>query len=72
MFNIVARSQIDYIILGKSFEKENHGYVMEGGAYYDKEHPSPLVNLQKFIEKASKEQLEKAKKFLHSLQEFPF
>lgn len=72
MFNIIARAQIDYIILGKSFEKENHGYVMEGGSYYDEEKHTPLFNLQRFIEKASKEQLTKAKKFLHSLQEFPF
>lgn len=71
MFHIVARAQTDYI-LGKSFEKENHGYVMKGGGYYDEKKPSPLFNLQKFIEKASQNQLKKAKKLLHTLQEFPF
>ncbi|NCN45622.1 MAG: hypothetical protein COU63_03745 [Candidatus Pacebacteria bacterium CG10_big_fil_rev_8_21_14_0_10_36_11] len=69
MFNIIAKAQIDYIILGKSFETNNHGYVMKGGGYYDEEKHSPLKNLQKFIEKASKEQLDKAKKILRDLQE---
>jgi len=69
MFNIVAKAQINYILFGKNFEQNNHGYVMKGGGYYDEVSPSPLKNLQSFIEKASKEQLTKAKKLLKTIQE---
>jgi hypothetical protein len=69
MFNIVAKAQINYILFGKNFEQNNHGYVMKGGGYYDEVSPSPLKNLQSFIEKASKEQLTKAKKLLKNIQD---
>ncbi|MFZ5438284.1 MAG: glycosyltransferase family 2 protein [Patescibacteria group bacterium] len=68
MFNIVAKAQINYILLGKNFEKDNHGYVMKGGGYYDEQSPSPLKNLQSFIEKASRDQLTRAKKLLKNIQ----
>lgn len=68
MFNIVAKAQINYILLGKNFEKDNHGYVMKGGGYYDEKSPSPLKNLQSFIEKASRDQLTRAKKLLKNIQ----
>jgi len=69
MFNIVAKAQINYILLGKNFEKDNNGYVMKGGGYYDEVSPSLLKNLQIFIEKASKDQLTKAKKLLKNIQD---
>ena len=68
MVRITASAQLDYI-LGKSFEDDNHGYVMKGGKYYDQQYQSPLINLQKFIEKASAQQLIRAKKILKSLKE---
>jgi hypothetical protein len=70
MFRITAAAQLNYI-LGNSFETKNHGYVMEGGTYYEQSRQSPLRSLQKFIEKASANQLQKAKRILKTLQEFP-
>lgn len=68
MFRIVAANQLDYI-LGKTFKKTDNGYVMMGGSYYDYPNQSPLINLQKFIEKASADQLKRAKKILKGLRE---
>ena len=68
MVRIIAVTQLNHI-LGKTFEEKNHGYVMFGGKYYDEQYRSPLINLQKFIEKASAEQLKKAKKILKGLKE---
>lgn len=68
LLKIITAAQLDYI-LGGNFEQNNHGYVMKGGKYYDQPYQSPLINLQKFIEKASAQQLKKAKKLLKSLRE---
>lgn len=68
MARIIAVTQLNHI-LGKTFETNNHGYVMSGGKYYDESYRSPLINLQKFIEKASSQQLNKAKKILKGLRE---
>lgn len=68
MARIIAAAQLDHI-LGKNFEEQNHGYVMMGGTYYDQPYQSPLINLQKFIERASADQLKRARKILKGLRE---
>jgi glycosyltransferase involved in cell wall biosynthesis len=68
MARITTSAQLDYI-LGKSFDQDNHGYVMKGGEYYDQPHQSPLINLQRFIEKASAKQLTRAKRILKGFME---
>src|SRR3990172_2067199 len=66
MARIAAASQLNYILC-KSFEHHNYGYVMEGGKYYDRPSRSPFINLQRFIQKASKKRLTRAKQLLNNL-----
>lgn len=68
MTKIVAKAQINYI-LGNNFQKQDHGYVMKGGNYYNHRKKSILTLLQKSIQKASKKQLLRAKNLLGYLQE---
>jgi glycosyltransferase involved in cell wall biosynthesis len=44
------------------------GYTMAGGGYYDKAKPTLLQEVQDFLEKASKSQLDQAKRFLTKLR----
>jgi glycosyltransferase involved in cell wall biosynthesis len=48
----------------KGFDKNNYGYVMQGGSYYDQKNASFLSQLQSIIKDASKKQLRQAKKLL--------
>ncbi len=53
---------------GKSFTTTDHGYVMEGGAYYDQANTATLFStLSAFIQKASQKQLADAKRIFASL-----
>lgn len=53
---------------GKSFEDNHYGYVMEGGAYYEK-HQHLSLNLTKFLKTATAKQITLAKKILTSINQ---
>lgn len=58
--------QLQYL-QNKSFEKNDFGYLMEGGGYYNYTDPTILSSLQKYLTKASKKQLAQVKKIYNSI-----
>lgn len=61
-----AKIQLRFL-LGQTFDKDNYGYEMQGGGYYQDDQPSVFRNLHNFITEASQKQLRLARKKIKKL-----
>ncbi len=59
-------------IQGKTFEEDNHGYVMHGGEYYTTQSPSIFWGMEQYLRAASKKQLAQTRRLLDSIKELEF
>lgn len=65
---IAAGAVIQLKFLGQAdFLKSDHGYTMQGGAYYDAEPTTMLSTLGAYIQKASQKQIELARRVFASI-----
>jgi glycosyltransferase involved in cell wall biosynthesis len=65
---IAAGAVIQFKYLRQAdFSKSDHGYTMQGGAYYDLEPTTMLATLSAYIQKGSQKQIELARKVFVSL-----
>ncbi len=60
----IAMIQLNYL-QGSDFSKKNYGYSMNGGAYYDQKNPDTIHHFLRALSKASKKQLEQARRILN-------
>lgn len=62
----IATIQLKFL-LGDDFDKNNYGYEMKGGGYYDTKPSSMINDLHEYINKSSKKQLKQARKVMREL-----
>ena len=66
MLTTTARMQLKALGNGGEIQ-DDMGYTMAGGAYYEKDKPSLFQEIQEYLQKASKNQLEQAQKLLQKI-----
>lgn len=72
MLRVAAHMNIRYLTGTDTFESSNHGYVMEGGNYYDDVPQTMMEHVQNYLKTASKKQLQQAKSIFNSVFRDPF